>query len=236
MKRSQLYIVGLLTLCVVSAGAVPQNSDVQPLVLDDSIPAYGDVVTDSIAVDPIVRNPITIDSVARDSVEVDSVMSGYIDTLGIDTMTVDSLAVDTVGLIRHIPIMEDSVRPSRIRRVKVDLDNPVIFSSQDSMVMIGRDTTYMYGDGKVNYGDIKLNADQIEMDMRTNIVYAVGRPDTAGEIVGKPVFEEKGSTYESKTMRYNFETKRGYIKDVITQQGEGYLTGGITKKTEDDEY
>jgi len=31
-------------------------------------------------------------------------------------------------------------------------------------------------------------------------------------------------------MRYNFGTKKGYITDVITQQGEGYVTAGRTKK------
>ncbi len=136
----------------------------------------------------------------------------------------------------RVPATEDSIRPSRIRRVKVDLDNQVVFSSQDSMVMVRQDSTYMYGKGKVTYGDLKLDADQIEMDMHTNIVYAVGRTDTTDEIIGKPVFEEKGSSYEAKSMRYNFGSKRGYITDVVTEQGEGYLTGGITKKTADDEY
>lgn len=37
-------------------------------------------------------------------------------------------------------------------------------------------------------------------------------------------------------MRYNFKSKRGYITNVITQQGEGYLTGGKTKKTEGEDY
>ena len=29
-------------------------------------------------------------------------------------------------------------------------------------------------------------------------------------------------------MRYNFGTQKGYIQNVVTQQGEGYLTGGTT--------
>ena len=35
-------------------------------------------------------------------------------------------------------------------------------------------------------------------------------------------------------MRYNFGTKKGYITDVITQQGEGYVTAGRTKKMDND--
>ena len=37
-------------------------------------------------------------------------------------------------------------------------------------------------------------------------------------------------------MNYNFKTKKGYITNIVTQQGEGYLTGGQTKKMENDEF
>ncbi len=74
------------------------------------------------------------------------------------------------------------------------------------------------------------------MDMATNVVYAVGRPDSVGELQGSPVFSDKSGEYESKTMSYNFKTKRGMITDVVTEQGEGYLTGGRTKMMESGEY
>ncbi|MDE6265742.1 MAG: LPS-assembly protein LptD [Muribaculaceae bacterium] len=137
-----------------------------------------------------------------------------------------------------VTVKPDSVPPrvSRIRRQKVDLDNIVNIKSSDSMIMIGRSRALIYGNGQVDYGEMKLDADEIDVDLQTSTVYAVGRPDSVGEIVGSPVFEEGGSTYETKTMSYNFKTKRAFITDVVTQQGEGYLTGGQTKKTEGDEY
>lgn len=119
---------------------------------------------------------------------------------------------------------------SNIVRTKVDLDNAVDFSSKDSMVLIGRNTAFMYGDSKVSYGNIKLDAEKIEMNLENNTVYAVGGVDSVGELFGTPVFDDNGTSYEAKTMRYNFKTEYGYITDVITQQGEGYLTGGQTKK------
>jgi lipopolysaccharide assembly outer membrane protein LptD (OstA) len=125
---------------------------------------------------------------------------------------------------------------SKIRRQKVDLDNQVVFSSKDSMIMVGREMTYMYGDGKIDYGDLKLSAQDIELDMKKSEVYAVGAEDSLGEVSGAPVFEEGGTSYESGTMRYNFKSKRGYITNVITQQGEGYLTGGTTKKTDGEDF
>ena len=133
-------------------------------------------------------------------------------------------------------VATDSVKPSRIRRVKVDLDSPVEFSAKDSLVLIGQNSVYMYGDSKVDYGDIKLTAANIEMDMDASTVYAVGVRDSVGELKGTPVFTDRSGEYNSKTMRYNFKTQRGLITDVVTQQGEGYLTGGITKKTENEEF
>lgn len=127
-------------------------------------------------------------------------------------------------------------KPSRIRRQKVDLDNVVNFSSKDSMILVGRDSAFMYGEGKVDYGDFKLEAAEIEVDLKSSTVYATGVRDTADEVVGKPVFTEGGTDYEADTMRYNFKSGKGLIYNVITQQGEGYLTGGISKKGADNSY
>lgn len=149
--------------------------------------------------------------------------------------------VDSTFIIKDIKVdtsatQNDSVAPSRIRKVKVDLDNQVVFSSNDSIVMTGKNRIYMYGQGKVTYGKLKLDANQIDMDMKTSLVYAVGRKDSLGEWIGKPIFDEGGTTYETETMQYNFKSKKGYITNVITQQGDGYLTGGETKKDADDTY
>ena len=174
------------------------------------------------------------DSAVTDSLNGARLMA---DTAGVDSVphandsisaAVDSLAVVPDSLRRP--------RQSKIRRQKVDLDNQVVFSSADSMILIGRQTTYMYGDGKVDYGNLKLTASEIQLDLDSSIVYACGTPDSIGDLQGTPVFEEGGTSYESKTMRYNFKSKRGFISDVITQQGEGYLTGGQTKKTAGEDY
>lgn len=121
----------------------------------------------------------------------------------------------------------------RIDRIKVDLDNAVDIYARDSMVLIGSQKAYLFGESKVTYGDIDLQAANIDMDMAQNTVYAVGVADSTGEVIGSPVFSDKGTSYEAKTMQYNFKSEKGYITDVITQQGEGYLTGGLSKKVDD---
>lgn len=148
--------------------------------------------------------------------------------LGPDTVAGDSIPV--------LPAAPGITAPSRVKYVKTDLDGPVTFSANDSMLILGRDSAFMYGDGKVAYGDIKLDAAEIRMDLNDNTVFAVGRTDSTGAVTGKPVFNEKGTDYEAATMRYNFKSEKGYIQNVVTQQGEGYLTGGTTKKDVDNEF
>ena len=152
-----------------------------------------------------------------------------------DTAAVDSPAA-APDSARLAAAADTARRPSRIRREKADLDAQVVFSSADSMVMLGRDSALMYGDGDVKYGDLTLKAANIEMSLRDNTVYAVGELDSLGDVVGKPVFTEKGTDYEANTMRYNFKTKKGFLTDLVTQQGEGYVSGGVTKKDENDDY
>lgn len=174
-----------------------------------------------------MADALRADSVVSEALRADSILAGAVKA--------DSVTADT-AVARVAPPWARPKRPSRIRREKVDLDNQVTFLSKDSMVMIGRNTMYMYGDGEVNYGDLKLNAAEIKLNTDSSEVYACGRVDSVGELQGTPIFQEGGSDYESKTMRYNFKSKRGYITNVITQQGEGYLTGGQTKKTEGEDY
>ncbi len=132
--------------------------------------------------------------------------------------------------------LSDSTPRATFIREKADLDHVVTFSATDSMVLVGNNDARMYGESKVTYGDIELQANSIEMDTRTSEVYAVGVPDSTGTAVGTPVFKDGDTDYESQTMRYNFKTGKGFITDVITQQGEGYLTGGQTKKVEDNTF
>jgi hypothetical protein len=94
----------------------------------------------------------------------------------------------------------------------------------------------MYGEAQVNYNDLSLDAAEVRLDLNKSEVYACGREDSVGDLVDTPIFDQGGSTYESKIMRYNFKTEKGFINDVVTQQGEGYLTGGKTKKNKDGDY
>ncbi len=162
-------------------------------------------------------------------------------SLGLTDSVADSLTPSlTAEQLKRHRISPDTIpqkqKGKRISRVKTDLDNVVDITAADSMVLIGQSTAYIYGDGNVTYGDIKLDAAEIKLDMDSSTVMAVGRTDSIGNLVGSPVFNDKGTNYESKTMHYNFKTEKGFITDVITEQGEGYLTGGTSKKVGDNTF
>ena len=146
------------------------------------------------------------------------------DSTGVDSLAADSLSTDSLA--------NDSVP----KKKKNGLTSVVDYQANDSIVFTNGNEVFMYGKGVVQFDGMELNADQIEMNMDSSQVYAVGRPDTVGDIVGRPVFKDKSGEYESETMHYNFKTKKGYITNIVTQQGEGYLTGGQTKKMDNDEF
>lgn len=133
----------------------------------------------------------------------------------------DSLVVDTVAVA-------DSL--SKDEPKKDAIDAPVFYECTDSMVWSRTGNAYLYGAGKVRYDKIELTADVIKLNMDSSVVHATGSIDTTGMSVGLPIFMDGGTPYESDKMSYNFKTKKGFINNVYTQQGDGFIMGGKAKK------
>jgi len=112
-----------------------------------------------------------------------------------------------------------------------DITSEVDYSASDSLVFaLDGGTVELYGDALITYGDIELKAAYIRYEMDQNLVTAYGLPDSTGEVVGNPVFTDPGNSFESKQLRYNFKTRKGYIEEVVTEQEGGYLHAEQTKK------
>jgi lipopolysaccharide assembly outer membrane protein LptD (OstA) len=117
------------------------------------------------------------------------------------------------------------------------LDDKVIYNASDSMIVdIENEKAYLYNNAVVIYEDMQLTAGYIEIDFKNNLVYSRGITDSAGNIVQKPISEQGGESFTAGEIRYNFETKKGKIKDVITQQGDGYVHGSDIKKDSNNVY
>jgi hypothetical protein len=85
----------------------------------------------------------------------------------------------------------------------------------------------------MNYGDLEIKADSITIDMNTNLLFAIGRRDTTGKVIGKPAFKQGGNEFESDELTYNFKTRKALIKNIITKQDAGLLHSAYTKLLDD---
>jgi LptD protein len=94
---------------------------------------------------------------------------------------------------------------------------------------------YLYGEAKVTYGDVVLEADFIKLNWDKNEVFAKGTKDTvANKTKGKPVFKQGGEPYDADEIKYNFKSRKAIIKGLITKQGDAYVQGVSVKKDNED--
>ena len=117
------------------------------------------------------------------------------------------------------------------------LDAEVKYEAKDSMRFdFEKKKMYLYGDAKIDYGDISLTAYAIELDMDSSLAYAHGIVDSLGVESGLPVFKDKSGEYTMRTMKYNFDTKKAIINHIVTEQGEGFVVGDRAKRVNEKVY
>lgn len=140
-----------------------------------------------------------------------------------DTVNV-SVSNDTLQLplsdTLNSPEKEEQLLPSRIK-----------YHARDTIsVVADSQIVYLYGAATVEYEDLTLRADYIRIDMNSKEVTASGLQDTSGKVRGLPEFSQGDQQFRATSMRYNFDTKKGKINQVITSEGEGYIHGETVKK------
>ena len=135
----------------------------------------------------------------------------------IDSVTLDSLkSEETAGFDAEVEYTADGY----ITLVQNSSGNK-IFMSQNA---------------QVKYKDIELKAAYIELNRDSNLIYAVGKPDSTGAITGKPVFKQGEQEFEADEVRYNYKTKKGIVSGVVTEQEGGFVHSGRTKLLNDSTY
>lgn len=132
----------------------------------------------------------------------------------------DSTAIDTTAT--------DSAKR------KPGIDAPVDYECTDSLVYDAETRlVHLYGKAQVKYMDMTLNAAKITMNMDSSMVRAAGERDTAGILQDKPVYSQGSDNYHSELMAFNFKTKKGYITNVETTQGDGFMQSQHSKRAAD---
>ena len=144
------------------------------------------------------------------------------------TTKVDSLSSNPDSL---------SVMPSdTIPKKKETLKSTVFYTAQDSIVFTKDNKGFLYGDADVKYEDIAIKGELITMDMDSSLIGATFGLDSVGKEFGFPTFDDKGTQYEMKGVKYNFKTERAFIANVVTEQGEGYIVANQAKKNDDNSF
>ncbi|MCP9237580.1 putative LPS assembly protein LptD [Lewinella sp. JB7] len=110
------------------------------------------------------------------------------------------------------------------------LDAPVEYSSEDSMdVDLVNQRIHLYGNARVNYQDVSLEANHIVLDYGQNVVSAEPWPDSSGTQVGDPKFSDGGQEFTAKGLTYNFKSRKGIVTETVTTQDDVYVRGGKSK-------
>jgi lipopolysaccharide assembly outer membrane protein LptD (OstA) len=160
------------------------------------------------------------DSLRREAYQLD-------DTTGFHLLLSDTTFTGEIQYVDSVPAAP----------AEVVIEAPIDYEAKDSIIFsLDGQRVYMYGDAKVKYQQIELSADHVILDLETKEVYAEGVPDSTGTLIGKPIFQDGSEKFESKTLRYNFQTQKGIITDVITEQGEGFVHSGRAKKISKDAF
>ena len=117
---------------------------------------------------------------------------------------------------------------------KGGIETTIKYYAEDSIITKTlTNVTYLYGNAYIEYGDIKLEAAEITIDRNINELTARGMQDSTGTWIGLPIFEDGPEKFETREIRYNFDTDRARIKGVATEQQEGFLSGDIVKRQDD---
>ena len=221
MKRILLYILLLIgTGCKVTQQPVnkaeqqPSSSiQVKP---EDVLHAFEDGVDDSGKAGIIPEDSLRAGLQQTDSLSIFSDSASMID--------------GDISLLT-----DDSLFPSdTIPEKKGMLEATVHYEAKDSIVWTAGNIAYLFGEGDVKYQDIELKSEIMQMKMDSSILYAIHGTDSLGEEFGHPVFAQGEQNLEAKEMLYNFKTRKAIANELITQQGEGYVTAKTSKKMSDD--
>ena len=130
----------------------------------------------------------------------------------------------------------DTVKTDSLGKRKSDIETTITYSARDSInSRVDRRIVRLYGDAKIKYGDIQLEAEEITIDYDKSTISAKGRIDSAGRRVGYPIFTNGAEKYETKSIDYNFKNRRARISEVVTKQDEGFLHGNAVMKNDKNE-
>lgn len=145
--------------------------------------------------------------------------------------TKDNFILPADSILKNIS-RNDSLK----KRKSNPIESKIVYKSTDSLRFNIKDRkVYMFNKADISYQKINLKSDYVDMNFENNEVFAKGVEDSSGILQGNPVFKEGDKNFDAKELLYNFNSKKGLIKNVITKESEGYVHGEKVKKMKNDE-
>jgi len=129
-------------------------------------------------------------------------------------------------------IAVDTIKIDTVRN-KERLEDVLVYNSDDQIHEWKKKMSYLLRNAVVQYTDMEIRADYVEINWETGDVYADGKRDSLGMITEPTIFKQAGKEYEQDSFKVNFKTKIGVAYNVRITEGEGVLIGDRVKRTND---
>lgn len=116
------------------------------------------------------------------------------------------------------------------------IESIVKYSSKDSIFKdIQKKQIHLYGQANVQMDGIEMIAGYICIDLEKNELSAKYSLDKDSNKIDFPVFTEGNESIQCESLKYNFKTKKGYLKELSIKQDELFFRMELAKKHEDDQ-
>ncbi len=96
-------------------------------------------------------------------------------------------------------------------------------------------TIELFTEASLEFEEINLKAGYMLIDLDKKEVLATYRYDKDSNRIEMPVFSDGTETIDAASLRYNFDTKKGYIQEVKIKQEEVFLFMGVAKRQSNEE-
>lgn len=149
-------------------------------------------------------------------------------TTGVRSAAADSLISDSIG-------RADSVRTdTTLKKSSTGLNSEIQYTAEDSIrFSIDGNTIYLFGNGRIAYEDLELDADYIRIDQKNKLLFARGVNDKYNVYRGRPIFKQGAdSPVTTDSLFFNFDTKKGKLFGTATSMDGGFIQARQSKKNE----
>ena len=181
----------------------------------------------------VQKNATDASAIAPETQITDSTQNQLSDSTD-QTKDTNYVEMDTNGVENRTDSMEIDSTVRKLRTSPNAVTTIVDYFAKDSVEFdISNSMSILYSQTELNYEDVNLQSNYVEVNFLKKELFASGETDTAGTLHGNPVFKQEGYEFKCHELQYNFDTKKGLIRNIITQEGESYIHGELVKKNED---